>query len=152
VLQRNIPEDWSVKYRTSCKENLHLGREDDIAKIAQMEGVKCIITWGPTNAKGWPSLAGMGLGRSSQAGRPGLVPGLVRPPFLAPEGSSTLSPWKRRHSRNREPFAPRGHPQARERREISGGGSTILKEAPTSGEEGRHRRKGDHDHDQRCDV
>jgi hypothetical protein len=37
------------------------------------------------------------------------------PPFLAPEGSSTLSPGRRRHSRNREPFAPRGHPQARER-------------------------------------
>jgi hypothetical protein len=49
-----------------------------------------------------------------------------------------------------EPFAPGVHPQARERREISGGGSTISKEAPTSGEEGRHRRKGDHD--QRCYV
>jgi hypothetical protein len=44
----------------------------------------------------------------------------------------------------------RGHPQARERREISGGRSTTSKEAPTSGEEGRHRRKGNHD--QRCYV
>jgi hypothetical protein len=35
-------------------------------------------------------------------------------------------------------------------REISGGGSTTSKEAPTSGDEGRHRRKGDHD--QRCYV
>jgi hypothetical protein len=25
-------------------ENLHLGREDDIVKIMQMEGAKCIIT------------------------------------------------------------------------------------------------------------
>jgi hypothetical protein len=37
-----------------------------------------------------------------------------------------------------------------ERREISGGRSTTLKEAPTSGEEGRHRRKGNRD--QRCYV
>jgi hypothetical protein len=34
---------------------------------------------------------------------------------LAPEGSSTLSPWRRRHSRKREPFTQRGHPQARAR-------------------------------------
>jgi hypothetical protein len=38
VLQRNIPEDGSVKDRTSCKENLHLGPENDIVKIVQMEG------------------------------------------------------------------------------------------------------------------
>jgi hypothetical protein len=37
------------------------------------------------------------------------------PHFLAPEGSSTLSSWRRRHSQERESFAPRGHPQARER-------------------------------------
>jgi hypothetical protein len=48
VLQRNIPEDWSVKDWTSCMENLHLGREDDIIKMVQVEGAKCIITWGPT--------------------------------------------------------------------------------------------------------
>jgi hypothetical protein len=30
-------------------------------------------------------------------------------PFLAPEGSSTLKPWRRRHSIEREPFAPGGH-------------------------------------------
>jgi hypothetical protein len=42
VLQRNIPEDLSIKDRTSCKENLHLGCEDDIVKIVQVEGVKCI--------------------------------------------------------------------------------------------------------------
>jgi hypothetical protein len=150
VLRRNTPGDWSVKDRTSCTENLHLGREDDIVKIMQMEGAKCIITWGPKGVKGRSSRARMGMGRSAQAGRPGPVPGLVWPPFLAPKGSSTLSPWRRCHSRNRDPFAPRGHPQARERREISGGGSTISKEAPTSGEEGRHRRKGDHD--QQCYV
>jgi hypothetical protein len=54
------------------------------------------------------------------------------------------------HSVWREPFAPRGHPQTRERREIFRGRSTTSKEAPTSGEEGRHRRKGNRD--QRCYV
>jgi hypothetical protein len=44
VLQRNIPEDSSVKDWTSCKENHHLGREDDNLKIVQVEGAKCIIT------------------------------------------------------------------------------------------------------------
>jgi hypothetical protein len=37
------------------------------------------------------------------------------PLFFAPEGSSTLKPWRRRHSEEREPFAPGGHPQDRER-------------------------------------
>jgi hypothetical protein len=41
--------------------------------------------------------------------------GVGSAPRFAPEGSSTLSPWRRRHSRKREPFASRGHPQARER-------------------------------------
>jgi hypothetical protein len=41
---RNTPRDLSVKDRTSCVENLHLGREDDIVKIMQVEGAKCIIT------------------------------------------------------------------------------------------------------------
>jgi hypothetical protein len=44
VLQRNIPEDCSVKDRTSFKENLHLGCEDDIVKMVQVEGKKCINT------------------------------------------------------------------------------------------------------------
>jgi hypothetical protein len=96
-------------------KNLHLGREDDIVKIVQVEGAKCIITWGPTGAKGRPNQAGMGLGRSAQAGRPGPLLWLVRPPFLAPEGFSTLKPWGRRHSQRREPFTPGGYPQARER-------------------------------------
>jgi hypothetical protein len=98
-------------------------------------------------SEGATELAEMGLGWSAQVGRPSPLPVSVRPPFLAPEGYSTLKPWRRRHSQRREPFIPGGHPQARERerREISGGGSTTSKEAPTSGEEGRHRRKGDHD-------
>jgi hypothetical protein len=150
VLRRNTPGDWSVKDRTSCAENLHLGREDDIVKIMQVEGAKCIITWGPTRAKGQPNRAELGLGWSAQAGRPSPVSPSVQPPFLAPEGSSTLKPSRRRHSQEREPFTPGGHPQARERREISGGRSSTSKEAPTSGEEGRHHRKGDHD--QRCYV
>jgi hypothetical protein len=95
VLQRNILEDWSVKDQTSCKENLHLGREDDIVKIVQVEGAKCINTWGPTGAKGWPNRAGMGLGRSAQAGWPGPLRGSVRPPrFL--------------HPKDLQPFVPRG--------------------------------------------
>jgi hypothetical protein len=61
VLQRNIPEDWSVKDRTSCKENLHLGWKDDIVKIVQVEGAKCINTWGPTGVKGRPNRVEMGL-------------------------------------------------------------------------------------------
>jgi hypothetical protein len=81
VLQRNIPGDWSVKDRTSCTENLHLRREDGIVKIVQMEGAKCIITWGPTWAKGRSSRAGMGLGRSARAGRSGPLPASVQPSF-----------------------------------------------------------------------
>jgi hypothetical protein len=75
-------------------------------------GAKGIITRGPTGAKGRPSRAGMGLGRSAG---PAHSQGRFGPPFLAPEGSSTLSPWRHCHSKRREPFAPRGHPQARER-------------------------------------
>jgi hypothetical protein len=44
VLRRNILEDSSVKDWTSCKKNLHLVHEDDILKIVQMEGEKCINT------------------------------------------------------------------------------------------------------------
>jgi hypothetical protein len=44
VLQRNTPEDSSLKNRTSCKENLHLGREDDIVKMVQVDGAKCMNT------------------------------------------------------------------------------------------------------------
>jgi hypothetical protein len=73
------------------------------------------------------------------------------PPFLAPEGSSTLKPWRHRQSTGGEPFTPGGHRQARERGGRSPeGGSTTSMEAPTRGEEGRHRRKGNHD--QRCYV
>jgi hypothetical protein len=115
VLRRNTPGDWSVKDRTSCTENLHLGREDDIVKIMKVEGAKCIITWGPTGAKGRPNRAEMGLDRSAQAGPPSPLLVSVRPPFLALEGSSTLKPWMRRHSEEGEPFAPGGYPQARER-------------------------------------
>jgi hypothetical protein len=41
--------------------------------------------------------------------------GRFDPPFLAPEGFSTLKPWRRRQSTRGEPFAPGGRPQARER-------------------------------------
>jgi hypothetical protein len=81
VLCRNTPGDWSVTDRTSCTENLHLGREDDIVKVMQVEEAKCIITWGPTGEKGRLNRAEMGLGRSAQAGRPSPLPASVRPPF-----------------------------------------------------------------------
>jgi hypothetical protein len=92
VLRRNTPGDWSVKDRNSCTKNLHLGREDDIVKIMQVEGAKCINAWGPTGAKRRPNRAEVGLGRSAPAGGPGLLPTSVRPPFLAPKGFSTLKP------------------------------------------------------------
>jgi hypothetical protein len=58
-------------------------------------------------SKGLPNQAGMGLGLSAHAGRPGPLRGSVRPPlFLHP---------KDLHLQDRESFAPRGHPQARER-------------------------------------
>jgi hypothetical protein len=147
VLQRNILEDWSVKDRTSCKENLHLGREDDIVKIVQMEGAKCINRWGPTVAEGWPNRAGMGLGRSAQAGRPKLAglahsEGQFGPPFLPPEGPSTLSSWRRRHSQGES----HSHREAIHKLERGGRSS----EKDCSARRRRHRRK--RQHDQRCHV
>jgi hypothetical protein len=41
--------------------------------------------------------------------------GRFGPPFLAPEGSSTLKSGRRCHLQEGEPFAPGGHPQAIER-------------------------------------
>jgi ribosomal protein S3AE len=38
------PRGLKRKDRTSCKENLDLGCEDDIVKIVQMKGAKCINT------------------------------------------------------------------------------------------------------------
>jgi hypothetical protein len=79
------------------------------------------------------------------------TPGVGSAPlFLVPEGASTLSSWRHLHSQDREPFAPRGHLQAGERRKIFGEGLLNSKEAPTCGEERRHRRK--RHHDQRCHV
>jgi hypothetical protein len=49
------------------------------------------------------------------AAGPAHLCGRFGPPFLAPEGSSTLKPWSRRHSTGGEPFAPGGRPQVRER-------------------------------------
>jgi hypothetical protein len=132
VLRRNTPRDWSIKDRTSCVENLHLGREDDIVKIMQVDGAKCIITWGPTGAKRRPNRAEMGL---SRADRPSPCRGLVRPPFpctrriFNPKALEALPFAEERAIRTRRPST-----RERERREISGGRSTTSKEAPTSGE------------------
>jgi hypothetical protein len=38
------PRGFKLKNRTSCKENLHLGREDDIVKMVQVDGAKCMNT------------------------------------------------------------------------------------------------------------
>jgi hypothetical protein len=73
------------------------------------------------------------------------------PPFLAPEGSSTLKPWRRRHSTGRESFAPGGHPQARER----GGGSPEGDQPPRRKHplvEKKEDTVGKGNHDQRCYV
>jgi hypothetical protein len=145
VLQRNIPEDWSVKDRTSCTENLHLGREDDIVQMMQMEGAKCIITWGPTGAKGRPSRAEMGLGLSAQAGQPDPVLGSVQPPFPCTRRIFNPKSLEAPPFAWGDPFAPRGHPQARER-----GGRYPEEEHPSRRKqhklrEGRHRRKRHHD-------
>jgi hypothetical protein len=110
VLRRNTPRDWSVKDRTSCAENLHLGREDDIVKIMQVEGAKCIITWGPTGAKGRPNRAELGLGRPAQpSSGVGSAPFLFTRRIFNPKTMEAL-PFGRG-----EPFTPGGHPQSKER-------------------------------------
>jgi hypothetical protein len=143
VLQRNIPEDWSVKDRTSCKENLHLGREDDIVKMVQVEGAKCKNTWGPTGEKGRSNRGGMGLGRSAQADRPGPLWGSVRPPFSCTRRSFNPKFLETPPFAGQRAICPRGHPQAREREEEGdrSWGSTHKWRR-------RHCRK--HHHDQWC--
>jgi hypothetical protein len=115
VLCRNTPGHWSVKDRTSCTENLHLGREDDIVKIMQVEGAKCIITWGPTGAKGQLKRAKMGLGWSTQAGWPSPLPASGWPPFSCTRRIFNPKTLEAPPFAGGEPFAPGGHPQARER-------------------------------------
>jgi hypothetical protein len=125
VLQRNIPEDWSIKDRTSCTENLHLGRKDDIVKMVQVEGEKCINAWGPTGVKGRPSRAGMGLGRSAQVGRPGPLRGSVRPPFPCTRKIFNPKSLEAPPFAKTESHSHRGAIYKLERREISRRGSTI---------------------------
>jgi hypothetical protein len=98
VSWRNIPEDWSIKDRTSWENTLYLGREDHIVKMMQLKGAKCKMSKGSTGEKGWLNQAGMDLGRSAQAGRPGPFPWWFSPPFLGCEDDATLSTWRRRHS------------------------------------------------------
>jgi hypothetical protein len=113
----------------------------------QVEGEKCIISWGPTGAKGRPNRAEVGPGRPAQ---PTPVAGSV----LFSLHPKDLEPQKpgRRHSTEGESHSHQEavHKLERERREISVWGSTTSKEAPTNGQEGRRRRKGDHD--QQCYV
>jgi hypothetical protein len=46
------PRGFKCKRPNFVREDLHLGREDDIVKIMQVEGAKCIKARGPTGAKG----------------------------------------------------------------------------------------------------
>jgi hypothetical protein len=112
--------------------------------MVQMEGAKCIMTRGPTCAKGQPNRAKMGMGRSAQAGRPSRFRGRFGPPFLEREDVSTLSTWRRRHLQRERDIRLIGRPQDREReretereREEEGdhsqGGSLDSKDATTSG-------------------
>jgi hypothetical protein len=98
VRRRNTPGDWSVKDRTSCTKNLHLGREDDIIKIMQMEGTKCIITWGPRERRGYGTGSGWAWAGWSKPASLAHSGGRFDPSFLAPEGSSTQKSWMHRHS------------------------------------------------------
>jgi hypothetical protein len=157
VLHRNIPEDWSVKDRTSCEKTLHLEREDDIVKMVQMEVGKV------QNDKSAHVREG-----ATEPGQNG--PGSVGPahprggsaPVSWGEDESTLNTWRHYHSQRERAIRPRGHQQARERR---GGRSFARRIAllegsnhkwrrmsrpcqDTPGGEGRHRQK--RHHDQRC--
>jgi hypothetical protein len=115
VLRRNTPEDWSVKDWTSCTENVHHGREDDIVKIMQVEGEKCMNAWGPTGVKVRPNQAEVGPGWSAQASRPSPLRGSVRPPFPCTRRIFNPKTLEAPPFAGREPLVPGGHPQARER-------------------------------------
>jgi hypothetical protein len=57
--------------------------------------------------------------------------GQLGPPFLAPEGSLTLKPWRRHHRRGESHSHQEAiHKLERERREISGGGSPARRKHP----------------------
>jgi hypothetical protein len=98
VLQRNNPEDRSIKDQISCEKTLNLGRVDDIAKMMQMKGAKWKMSRRPTCAKGQPDRAEMGLGRLAQAGQPGPSRRQFGPPFTEREDDVTLSRCGCRHS------------------------------------------------------
>jgi hypothetical protein len=109
-------------------ENFYLGHEDDIVKIMQIEGAKCIITLRTHGSKGATELGRDGP-RPAGPVRPAWpTPGVgsAPPPFLAPEESSTLKSLRRRHSQRGEPITPEGHPQARER-----GGRSLEEDRPS---------------------
>jgi hypothetical protein len=136
VLQRNIPKDWCIKDRTLCEKTLYLVREDDIAKMMQLKGVKCKMSKGPAGAKGRPNWVGMDLVRSAQAGWPGPFPWWFGPPFIEREDDATLSTWGGTVIHRGRAIRLRGHPQARgegEERDHLQEGSLESKEATTSG-------------------
>jgi hypothetical protein len=142
---RNTPGDSSVKDQTSCEKNVHLGREDDIDKIMQVDGAKYIITWGPTGAKGRPNRAEVGPGRSAQAGRPSPLWWPVRPPFPCTRRIFNPKTLEAPPSTGGESFAPEAiHKLEREeedlRREINHlEGSTLSWRRRKTSSEGKPR-------------
>jgi hypothetical protein len=158
VLHRNIPEDWSLKGRTSCENTLHLGREDDIVKLMQLEVAKCKMSRGPTGAKWQPNRARMGLGRPAWP-----TPEAVRSPL------SWASRW-RNPKYVEAPFAG-GEPftreavqklERKERRERSSARRIVLLEGsnhkwwrmsrPCQDTPRRRRKTPSRHHDQQCYV
>jgi hypothetical protein len=153
----NGGKDWSVTKEnpggSKCKrpgfmqgEPLSWTRGWHRQNSANGGGTKYINTWGPTGAKGWPNRAGMGLGRSAQAGQLGPLQGRSTLLFLHPK---ILQPKVRGGATIRKTDS-HSHREAIHKLEIEvgdhlGKGWLNSKEAPTSGEEGRHCRKRHHD-------
>jgi hypothetical protein len=96
VLQRNTPGDWSVKDQTSCTDNLHTNGRGKVHNHVRTHGSE-----GATEP-GQNGPGPVGLGRPAQP-----TSGVgSSPPFLAPEGSSTLNPggtaFRRRESHSHQ--------------------------------------------------
>jgi hypothetical protein len=88
---------WHRQNHASGRDKVHKFMRTHGSEGATEPGRNGLGLVGP----GWPAQPTPGVGSA--------------PLFLAPEGSSTLKPWRRRQSQGGEPFVPGGHPQARER-------------------------------------
>jgi hypothetical protein len=81
----------------------------------QVEGAKCINTWGPTGTKGRPNWAGMGLGWLAKPAGLAHSGGRFGPPFSCTRRIFNPKFVEAPPFARREPFTPRSHSQARER-------------------------------------